>query len=102
LNLILNALEAMPDGGTLTLGIAEHGGRIEVTLSDTGSGIPEDALKRLGSPFFTTKARGSGLGLFLTRRLVQSAGGELEIRSEVGRGTTCQVRWPRRKGGPTK
>ena len=102
LNLILNALEAMPEGGTLTLGIAEHGGRIEVTLSDTGTGIPEDALKRLGSPFFTTKARGSGLGLFLTRRLVQSAGGELEIRSEVGRGTTCQVRWPRRKGGATK
>ncbi|HTM57150.1 MAG TPA: ATP-binding protein [Candidatus Udaeobacter sp.] len=102
LNLILNALEAMPDGGTLTVAAGEHAGKIEVALTDTGAGIPEETLRRIGSPFFTTKARGSGLGLFLTRRLVQSAGGELEIRSEVGRGTTCVVRWPRRKGGAAK
>ena len=72
-----------------------------MTLTDTGKGIAAADLTRVGDPFFTTKAKGSGLGLFLTRRLVQSAGGQLEIRSEAGRGTTCVIRWPRRKGsGP--
>ena len=99
LNLILNALEAMPEGGTLRVAAsADRGGWVEVTLADTGSGIPAADLGRVGDPFFTTKAKGSGLGLFLTRRLVQSAGGQLDIRSEAGRGTTCVIRWPRRKG----
>ncbi|MGH7740943.1 MAG: two-component system sensor histidine kinase NtrB [Candidatus Eiseniibacteriota bacterium] len=98
LNLMLNALEAMPEGGTLRVNAAEHGGWMEVTLADTGQGIAAADLARLGDPFFTTKARGSGLGLFLSRRLVQSAGGQLEIRSEPGSGTTCVIRWPRRKG----
>jgi signal transduction histidine kinase len=101
LNLILNALEAMPEGGTLRALASERGGWIEVTLADSGSGIPAADLPRIGDPFFTTKAKGSGLGLFLTKRLVQSAGGQLEIRSEAGSGTTCVIRWPRRKGsGP--
>ncbi|HEY2954114.1 MAG TPA: ATP-binding protein [Candidatus Eisenbacteria bacterium] len=97
LNLILNALEAMSEGGNLSLARAERGGRFEFTITDDGAGVAPDILKRLGDPFFTTKAKGSGLGLFLTRRLVQSAGGDLEIRPEPGRGTTCVVRLPRRK-----
>lgn len=97
LNLILNALEAMPRGGRLMVGTAERAGRIEVSIADDGEGIPAEALERLGSPFFTTKATGSGLGLFLARRLAESAGGELRIRSEVGRGTTCVARLPRRR-----
>lgn len=95
LNLILNALEAMPQGGHLTVLLAERAGRIEVGIADDGEGIPPGTLKRLGSPFFTTRATGSGLGLFLVRRLVESAGGELKIQSELGRGTTCMVRFPR-------
>jgi len=98
LNLILNALEAMPEGGRLTVGLGERKGRIEVAIADTGHGIPAATLAQLGQPFATTKAKGSGLGLFLTRRLVRSAGGELEINSEEGRGTTCLVRMPRQKG----
>ncbi len=98
LNLILNALEAMPDGGRIQVGAVERHGRIEVRVADDGPGIPAETLKKLGHPFVTTKAQGSGLGLFLTRRLVRSAGGALEIRSEVGRGTTCTVRFARRKG----
>jgi signal transduction histidine kinase len=97
LNLILNAMDAMPDGGRLTVALAERRGKIEVVVADTGPGIPAATLAQIGQPFATTKAKGSGLGLFLTRRLVRSAGGELEIRSEVGRGTTCVVRLPRRK-----
>jgi signal transduction histidine kinase len=97
LNLILNALEAMPEGGRLELARAERGGRFEFTIRDTGSGVAPEIQERLGDAFFTTKARGSGLGLFLTRRLVQSSGGDLEIRGEPGRGTTCVVRFPRRR-----
>jgi len=97
LNLILNALEAFDGGGRLTVGAAERRGRFDVTIEDDGPGIPEETLKQLGNPFFTTKAQGSGLGLFLARRLVQSAGGELLIESERGRGTRCTVRLPRRK-----
>jgi signal transduction histidine kinase len=98
LNLILNALEAMPAGGRLAAGRAERGGRIGFAIGDTGPGIAPDVQRKLGEPFFTTKATGSGLGLFLTRRLVQSSGGDLEVASEPGRGTTCTVWFPRRKG----
>ena len=66
-------------------------------FEDSGPGIPADTLRRLGDPFVTTKAQGSGLGLFLTRRLAQSGGGTLAIESEVGRGTTCRVWLPRRR-----
>ena len=97
LNLILNALDAMPKGGTLTVETAERPGRFEIVIADDGEGIPAGTLRRLGSPFFTTKASGSGLGLFLARRLAAAAGGDLRIRSEVGRGTTCAVRLPRRR-----
>ena len=98
LNLILNAVEAMPEGGRLTVSATERRGRFEVSFSDTGQGIAPELLKRLGSPFYTTKAKGSGLGLFLTRRLVRSGGGDLEIRSDPGRGAVCTVRLPRRRG----
>jgi two-component system, NtrC family, sensor histidine kinase HydH len=97
LNLILNALEAMPEGGRLDLARAERSGRFEFTIRDTGAGVAPEIAGKLGDPFFTTKAQGSGLGLFLTRRLVQSSGGDLEIRGEHGRGTTCVVRFPRRR-----
>ena len=98
LNLMLNALEAVGEGGRLAVAIAERRDRIEVSFADNGPGIPAETLRQLGNPFITTKARGSGLGLFLSRRLVRSGGGELVIDSAVGRGTTCTVRLPRRRG----
>ncbi len=97
LNLMLNALDAMPEGGTLTVAAAERGGGVEVRITDTGPGMPPEVTRRLGDPFYTTKAKGSGLGLFLTRRLVQSAGGALEIRSAPGEGTACTVLLPARR-----
>jgi signal transduction histidine kinase len=98
LNLILNALEAVPEGGHVSVSVTERGDRIEIAIRDDGPGMDREMLKKVGSPFHTTKARGSGLGLFLTRRLVASAGGRLEIESEPGRGTTCTVRLARQRG----
>jgi signal transduction histidine kinase len=95
LNLILNALEAMPGGGALVVSDSDRGG-YQVWIKDTGAGMPREVVEKLGSPFFTTRAQGTGLGLFLTRRLIESAGGKLTIKSEMGQGTSCQVVLPRR------
>ncbi len=99
LNLMLNAIEAMEKGGTLKVGAGERGGRFEVSIGDSGPGMPADVLRRIGSPFYSTKATGSGLGLFLARRLARSAGGELRVTSAPGQGTTCVVRLPRQARG---
>jgi signal transduction histidine kinase len=96
LNLLLNALEALPEGGRVTVTLDERRGAFEVAIADDGPGIPAETLQRIGEPFVTTKAKGSGLGLFLPRRLVRAAGGELAIDSAPGRGTTCRVTLPRR------
>ena len=96
LNLILNALEAMPEGGRLVVSDFGRSDAYELSIIDSGTGMPPEMLEKLGDPFFSTRAQGSGLGLFLTRRLIESAGGRLTITSEVGRGTTCLVTLPRR------
>ena len=99
LNLMLNALEALGEGGRLVVSVEPEPARIAVRFADDGPGIPPETLRQLGSPFITTKATGSGLGLFLSRRLVQAAGGTLEVTSDTehgGRGTVCTVRLPRR------
>ena len=98
LNLLLNAFEAIEGGGRIGIGLEEVRGRVELRVTDSGPGIPPDTLRRLGEPFVTTKAQGTGLGLFLTRRLVESAGGTLEIANAVGRGAVCRVLLPRRRG----
>jgi len=97
LNLVLNALEAMEHGGRLRVGLADRSGTIETTVSDNGAGMAPEVLAQVGNPFFTTKATGTGLGLFLARRLAESAGGRLAVESATGSGTTCTVRFPRRK-----
>ncbi len=97
LNLLLNAIEAMPDGGRVRVSDRVGAGSVDIEIADDGPGVPPEVLERLGSPFVTTKAKGSGLGLFLARRLAQSAGGDLTIRSSSGRGSICHVRLPRVK-----
>ncbi len=97
LNLLLNAIEAMPEGGSVRVADRSALGFIEIEIADEGLGIPRELLQRLATPFVTTKPQGSGLGLFLARRLAQSAGGTLAIESSEGCGTTCTVRLPRVK-----
>ncbi|MCC6348913.1 MAG: hypothetical protein IT347_04875 [Candidatus Eisenbacteria bacterium] len=87
LNLVLNALEASPPGGRVRVALERHGGRAALSVRDEGPGMAEDVVRRLGEPFFTTKARGTGLGLFLSKRLVESAGGRLAVASSPGGGT---------------
>ncbi|MCE9627596.1 MAG: PAS domain-containing sensor histidine kinase, partial [Candidatus Eisenbacteria bacterium] len=68
--------------------------QVRITIHDDGPGIPADVLARLGEPFFTTRAQGTGLGLHLSRQLVQGAGGRLELASAPGAGTTVTVEFP--------
>jgi signal transduction histidine kinase len=94
LNLILNGLQAMPDGGTLTLEAARTRDGLTLAVTDTGPGIPPEALPRVFDPYFTTKARGLGLGLAIARRIVEEHGGTIEVESQPGRGTRFRVVLP--------
>lgn len=87
-NLLVNAVDAMPAPGTITITAAERGDRIVCTVADTGSGILPEHLERVFEPFFSTKAEaGTGLGLPVAREIVQSYGGKLSVESTVGKGT---------------
>ena len=87
-NIILNAFQSMPRGGKLTIMTRQIENRFQLSIEDTGIGIPEDRLSRIFDPFFTTKSSGLGLGLALTKRVIEEHKGKVEIRSIEGRGTT--------------
>ncbi len=98
MNLILNALEAMPWGGKITIGIKPHYKNhqkwVELSVKDEGPGIPQKYLEKIFDPFFTTKAGGSGLGLYVVKEVVQAHGGEIKVETEEGKGTTFKVFLP--------
>jgi len=94
-NLIRNAVQAMGDGGRLAVETrAASSDDVTVSISDTGIGIPEENKERVFEPLFTTKAKGIGLGLSIVKTLVEGHGGEVDVRSEVGKGTTFTVTLP--------
>jgi signal transduction histidine kinase len=96
LNLVLNACQAMPNGGTLTIRCeAVRGRRVAITFTDTGVGIQPDHLQRIFDLYYTTKERGSGIGLSMVYRTVQMHDGEIEVQSTPGKGTTFRVLLPR-------
>ncbi len=94
LNLMLNAEQAMPDGGTLTLMASRDGDHVCLDVIDTGHGIPAEQLSKLFLPFYTTKANGHGLGLATTRKIVLAHRGTIDVQSELGRGTKFTIRLP--------
>ena len=94
-NLMKNALEAMKDGGELTIEIKHDDMSVSVVFRDSGVGMSDEALAHLFEPYRTTKKKGTGLGLMISRRIVAAHGGEIAVASEEGRGTTFTVRLPR-------
>ena len=101
LNLVLNAQDAMPDGGFIRILATGAAGDVSIKVSDEGIGIPDETKAKMFSPFFTTKgALGTGLGLTVTHSLVSSAGGEILVTSEEGKGATFDIRFP--KAGSSK
>jgi signal transduction histidine kinase len=92
-NLITNAIQATEPGGRVTISTARSGDRIEVSVTDTGSGIPEDRISRIFDDFVTTKRRGLGLGLAISKRIVEQLDGTITVESEVGRGTVFTMRF---------
>jgi two-component system, NtrC family, sensor kinase len=97
LNLVVNALESMEDGGVLTIGHSMDNGAIEFTFRDTGCGMTADVLENIFEPFFTRSrtGKGTGLGLSISHRIIASHGGEIEASSDgPGQGSTFKVRVP--------
>lgn len=94
INLIKNAMEAMPEGGYLSIEIEINHGYVELAFHDTGSGIPQEVINQLGEPFFTTKNQGTGLGLMISKHIIENHFGELKIESELNVGTTFIVQLP--------
>jgi signal transduction histidine kinase len=99
LELVSNALDAMPDGGLLRIAAQASNGagaapEVAIEVSDTGGGIPEHLLQTVCEPFFTTRQEGTGLGLAIAKRYVEQNGGRLEIESRPGAGTVARVRLP--------
>jgi len=93
-NLIKNAMQAMTRGGTLTLQTGEGSDGVWVSVADTGGGIAQEQINRIFDPFYTTKKKGTGLGLMIVQRIVRAHGGRIELESHVGRGTTFRVWFP--------
>jgi len=99
INMVFNAVDAMPEGGRLTLSTRRAGEVVEISVSDTGTGMTEEVRSRIFDPFFTTKGKaGMGLGLSVSYGIVRRHEGAVEVESEVGRGTTFRVRLPAAAG----
>jgi signal transduction histidine kinase len=98
-NLVLNALDAMPAGGTLTLRTLERDGNVRIEVTDTGKGLTPEECSRLFTPYYTTKQMGTGLGLAIIQSVVSDHHGSISVTSEEGRGTTFRIDLPQRQAG---
>ena len=93
-NLMKNAAQAMTTGGTLTVQTGEASDGVWVSVADTGGGVPSEQINRIFEPFYTTKKKGTGLGLMIVQRIVRAHNGRIELESNVGKGTTFRVWLP--------
>ena len=98
-NLVLNALDAMPAGGTLTLRTSETIGNVRIEVADTGKGLTPEECSRLFTPYYTTKSQGTGLGLAIVQSVVSDHHGTISVTSDEGRGTTFRIDLPQRQAG---
>lgn len=91
-----NSIEAMPQGGKLNIRVEnESASYVTIVFEDTGVGISKERLASLGEPFFTTKEKGTGLGLMVTYKIIEDHGGEIQIDSELNQGTRTKIRLPK-------
>jgi len=100
-NLMNNGIEVMPQKGTVSVRtrLSDDRRSVVIAVGDTGPGIPPDALDKIFTPFFTTKARGTGLGLAVVRKVVDRHGGSVEVETEAGRGTVFKLTLPMAQPG---
>ncbi len=94
LNLMLNGLQAMPEGGTLTLEAKTSNSNFLIAVTDTGTGIAAENLARIFEPYFTTKAKGTGLGLAISRRIIEAHGGTITVTNQAGGGCRFEISLP--------
>ncbi|HAV60844.1 MAG TPA: PAS domain-containing sensor histidine kinase [Verrucomicrobiales bacterium] len=99
-NLIKNAMHSMTGGGVLTLATGTSGEGVWVSVADTGGGIPQETINQIFQPYFTTKKKGTGLGLMIVQRIVRDHGGRIELESHVGSGTTFRIWLPLQERQP--
>jgi PAS domain S-box-containing protein len=98
LNLIKNAVQAMPNGGKLAVATTKTKDHVEIAFTDTGTGIAEEKKNKIFTPLFTTKAKGIGMGLAICKRIIEEHGGTIDFRSRVDQGTTFTIKLPKNKG----
>jgi two-component system, NtrC family, nitrogen regulation sensor histidine kinase NtrY len=94
-NLVLNAMDAMPQGGTLWLRTRSEGGNVVIEVADTGTGLTREECEQIFTPYYTSKQHGTGLGLAIVQSVVSDHGGRIRVQSEPGRGTTFVIELPR-------
>ena len=102
LNLLLNAADALSTGKQAGIDFEQEPGRVRISIWDRGKGIAPEAMEKVFDPFYTTTPEGTGLGLPIARRITQAHGGELEIESTSGEGTTARVSLPRASAVPAE
>jgi two-component system sporulation sensor kinase B len=94
LNIIKNGIEAMPQGGTVSICVKQESQHVMIQIQDEGVGMNEDEVKRLGQPFYSLKEKGTGIGLMVSYRIIDSLHGKITVQSQKGKGTTFTIRFP--------